>query len=1014
MHLYLYLYLYLFINLLVNQFYPEQSPGNSGTQRANLQQLNKLQELLTKWQDVFSVTEFDLGRTSLVEHRIDLEDEAPFKQRHHRIPPHLYDEVRQHIQEMLDSGVIRSSKSPFASPIVLVRKKDKSLRFCVDYRVLNLRTKKDSYSLPRFEECVDVLYGSKYFSCLDLKKGYYQMGVHEEHKERTAFTAGQLGFYEFNVMPFGLCNAPASFQRMMELCMGDRYLDSCLVFLDDVIVFSKSFDEHLTRLDNVLKKLHEAGLKLKPSKCQFMKTSVKYLGHVISKDGIKTDGDKIECLKNWPAPTNVDQVRSFLGFAGYYRRFVKGYSRIVKPMTDLLAGAELKKKKSGKRKLVNKQQWRWKEDEENSFKEIIKKLCEAPVLAYADFTQPFELRTDASGCGIGAVLYQQQEGQQRVIAYASRGLTKAEKNYPVHKLEFLALKWAVSKKFHDYLYGAEFIVKTDNNPLTYIQTTAKLDATSQRWQSELANYDFKLVYLSGKENVEADALSRLPALQANIIGVDKDMSYSVCPNEQALQLQKQDKCISVVIKLLSDGNRPGSTDLPEVRSYSRYWKDLEVQDGVLYHVKSTDDCKYLQLAIPPDERQGILERLHNDMGHLGRDRTLELLQQRCFWPGLYTSVENWIKDCDRCVRRKTLPQRAPLVSIHSHYPLQLVCMDYLSLEPSSGYENILVMVDHYTKFAVAIPTRNQTAKTTARVIYNSFIVHYGLPTRLHSDQGANFESKIIRELCVLLSINRSHTTPYHPIGDGITERLNRTILSMLGTLVEEKKSKWKECLPGLIHSYNSTRHDSTGYSPYFLMFARHPRLPVDLVLGHVLPNITTPFYTEYVKEAKTRLTEANIIVQKTNNEARAQQKVYYDRRVRGATVNVGDTVLVRRFQDVQGKLADPWELEVFKVTSKRDELPVFCVQGVESGKKKTVHRNLLLPVGCTTDPVPDYHSDMESSNGSSLSDVDVTDDETIPLRRSTRKCKEPDRLGVKEHIVIPGYKDYNDEDIIFV
>ena len=977
----------------------------------NLVQLNQLQELLTKWQSVFSMTEFDLGKTDLIEHRIELQDEAPFKQRHHRIPPHLYDEVRKHIQEMLDAGVIRSSKSPFASPVVLVRKKDKSLRFCIDYRFLNARTKKDSYALPRFEECVDVLHGSQYFSCLDLKKGYYQVGVHEQHKERTAFTAGQLGFYEFNVLPMGLCNAPASFQRMMEMCMGERYLDSCLVFLDDVIVFSKSFEEHLTRLDGVLQKLHEAGLKLKPSKCQFMKTSVNYLGHIISKDGIKTDDKKIECLKKWPVPTSVDQVRSFLGFTGYYRRFVKGYSKIVKPLTDLLAGAELKTKKSGKRKMVHKQKWKWSITEQAAFTDIITKLCEAPVLAYADFTQPFELRTDASGSGLGAVLYQVQDGKQCVIAYASRGLTKAEKNYPVHKLEFLALKWAVSKKFHDYLYGAEFIVKTDNNPLTYVQSTAKLDAASQRWQSELANYDFKIVYLSGKENIEADALSRLPALQANLIGTDKDtMSYNVCVNEQALQLQEKDYSISVVIDLLRQGKKPTSTDSSEVRSYSRDWKKLEVHDNVLYHVKSTDGCNFLQLVIPTDVRTEILDSIHNDMGHLGRDRTLDLLQQRCFWPGLYTSVDTWIKKCDRCIRRKTLPQRAPLVSIESHYPLQLVCMDYLSLERSSGgYENILVMVDHYSKFAVAIPTRNQTAKTTARVIFNSFIVHYGLPTRLHSDQGTNFESKIIKELCVLLSIDRSHTTPYHPIGDGITERLNRTILNMMGTLVEERKAKWKDYLPKLIHCYNSTKHDSTGYSPYYLMFGRHPRLSVDIMLGNVLPNVSTPFYTEFAKETKSNLTEASIIVNKNNQDARDQQKHYYDRSVRGSTVKVGDTVLVRRFQDVKGKLSDPWELEVFKVVSQRSDLPVFTVEGVKSGKKKTLHRNLLLPVGCTTE----VEEDLESSSDES-SYEQVSSCEDVPIRRSNRECKPPDRLGINKQLVVPGYGGYNDEDIIFV
>ena len=291
---------------------------------------------------MFSTGDTDLGRTNRVEHQINLSDPIPFKERHHRIPPHLYDEVKRHIQDMLEADVIRESVSPFASPVVLVRKKDGKLRFCVDYRKLNSRTIKDSHPLPRIDETLDSLAGAKYFSSLDLKAGYWQVEVAEADKAKTAFTAGPLGFYEFNVMPFGLVNAPATFQRLMQATLGDLHLNQCLLYLDDIIVFSKTFDDHLTNLERVFQRLKDANLKLKPSKCSFLHQEVKYLGHLVSRDGIRPDPDKISALMKWPAPTSVKEVRQFLGFAGFYRKFVKDFAKVARPLHDLTKGVDLR------------------------------------------------------------------------------------------------------------------------------------------------------------------------------------------------------------------------------------------------------------------------------------------------------------------------------------------------------------------------------------------------------------------------------------------------------------------------------------------------------------------------------------------------------------------------------------------------------------------------------------------------------------------------------------------------
>ncbi len=288
----------------------------------------QVKSLLLKWKHVFAESDLDLGWTKTVQHEINLIDTQPVKERCRRIPPNMYQEVRQHLQEMLDCNVIQASEFPFTSLVVLVRKKDGSLRFCTYYQKLNHRTIKDTHSLPRIEECLDALSGACWFSSLDLKASYWQVEVKDTDKPKTAFSVGPLGLCQFNCMPFGITNAPATFQQLMETCMGDLHLTQCLFYLDDIIVYS-SFQEHLERLENVLARLVENGLKLRPSKCHFFQGSVRYIGHVISKEGLHTDPDKVESVKDWPIPENVKALRSFLGFTGLYRRFVKDYSKCL-------------------------------------------------------------------------------------------------------------------------------------------------------------------------------------------------------------------------------------------------------------------------------------------------------------------------------------------------------------------------------------------------------------------------------------------------------------------------------------------------------------------------------------------------------------------------------------------------------------------------------------------------------------------------------------------------------------
>ena len=526
--------------------------------------------------------------------------------------------------------------------MVLVRKKDGSLRFCIDLRKLNSRTIKDAYGLPRIEETLDCLEGSIIFTSLDLKSGYWQVEMDEASKPLTAFTVGPLRFYECKRK-----NAPATFQRLMKSCLGDLHLNWCIIYLDYVIVFSKTPKDHIERLHGVFHKLFMAGLKLKPRKCEFFKSKIAYLGHIVSAKGIETDPKKVEAVKNWTIPKTFTDVRSFLGFTNYYRRFIKDYAKVARLLNILISGENTAKKK----KLVE-----WDEQCQKAF-DALKDLCTSTlILAYADYKKEFQLHTDACEKGLGGVLYQKDEnGLQRVIAYASRSLSHTERNYPAHKLEFLALKWAVTDRFHEYLYGGKFDVFTDNNPLTYILTSAKLDACGQRWVASLANYDFRLFYKTGRSNVEADALSQIPTnsyheLESPVVktilkscqeydwtdfnGNPKEVVCKTSQvvegritNEQWKTEQSNDDTIGQILQVLKNKESPNTLTTELAKQMYRYRNKLILRHGLLYRkyydINQKEDR--IQFVLPKKYHVQALEACHDNVGHLGIERTWSLL-----------------------------------------------------------------------------------------------------------------------------------------------------------------------------------------------------------------------------------------------------------------------------------------------------------------------------------------------------------------------------------------------------
>ena len=934
----------------------------------------QLKALLEEYSDIFASSSLDLGHTSIVRHEIDTGTAQPIKQAPYRVSQSQKSDIERHISDMLEQNIIEESASPWSSPVVLVKKKDGTSRFCVDYRKLNAVTRKDSFPLPRIDDAIDSLRGAKYFTTLDMQSGYHQVAMHPNSKEKTAFIS-HAGLYHFHVLSFGLTNAPPQFQRLMSRVLLGLEWKICLVYIDDVIVFSSTFEEHIHRLRLVFDRFRQANLKLKPAKCHFAQASVNYLGFIVSSKGVLPDPAKLAAVDSFPVPKSVKEVRSFLGLCNYYRRFVEKFASIASPLNRLT------------RKDVS---FVWTPECEEAFVELKRRLCSPPILAYPDFHQPFHLYTDASQSAIGYVLGQVIDGKEVVIAYGGRELNSAETRYSTTEREALAVVEGI-KKYQPYLTGQKFFVHTDHGSLSWLMRVKDPTGRLARWALRLQQHDFDIIHRSGASNGNADALSRRPYAAAadSSSKSSSDAAYPVaaldppCPQPSTLStLQRQDPELYAIIAYLESATLPieDSHARSILLSIDSFYLN---EDGILFHLwtpgKRHVKSLVSQVVIPASLRHEILVACHDDptAGHLGIFKTYEKVRSRYYWNGMYKDIEHWCKSCIDCAMKK-IPRgkhKAPLLPIPVDGAFDRVAMDILGPFPVShdGNRYIIVFSDYYTRWPEAFALPSVEAPRLAELIVNEIVARHGAPRTLLSDRGPNFLASIVKEVSKIMNIRRTHTTAYHPQTDGLVERFNGTLAEGLSMYVSTHQKDWDRHLPMILFAYRVSPSATTGESPFYLLYGREPRLPIDTALLLPDDNLSSSVW-ELRARIVRNLEEAEQIIKSNTELAQQRMKSHYDQRSAEAPYDIGAKVWVYTPKTRKGlskKLTHHYH-GPYRIVSKLSPVH-FKLRTLDNRPVSVpVHANRLKPCYDATDrPIVPPASEIDDLH---LKDVDLPEE----------------------------------------
>lgn len=802
-----------------------------------------------------------LGCTTMVEHKI-VANSTPIKSRYYPVSPIIQKEIDKELNRMLELGIIEESNSPWSSPIVMVRKKSGEYRLCIDFRKLNSVTIKDSYPLPYISHTLDKLKNARYLSTLDIKSAYWQIPLAEESKQYTAFTAPGRGLFQFKRLPFGLHNGPATFQRAMDRVIGHDLEPNVFVYLDDVIVVTDSFDKHLTILGTVLQRLQQAGFTLNREKCQFCVPELRYLGYVVNGRGLSVDPDKVRAILEIPPPKTTKEVRRIVGMASWYRRFIPNFSTLLAPLTALL-------KKNAK--II------WTDKCEKTFQELKERLSTAPILNCPDYDHdyPFYVQTDASDYGLGAVLTQTTDTGERVICYLSRSLNKAERNYSATEKECLAVLWAI-EKLRPYLEAIPFTVITDHHSLQWLHNLKDPTGRLARWAIRLQQFDYNIIHRKGKDHIVPDVLSRtVPVVNSVNIESKPPPVYT-------------DKWYNNLYQSVS--------------RHPQNFANFKIHDNKLYRYSLSNnpllDEQNWKLVVPKELRKDIMHTAHAGSlaGHTGTAKTFYRVARDYYWPYMKHDIIHYVQRCPICLAIKTetkKPAGEMSSNIVPEKPWQFISSDLFGPLPrtTKGNNYVLAIVDSLTKFILLFPLRKATAQEISKTIENNVFLVFGVPQGIRIDNGSQFRSKEFRKLADDYKVRLSFNPVYHPQANQ-TERANRTLKTMMRAVILGKcqgnQRKWDEELQKIGCAMRNSRHDTTGYTPYFLNFGREITLSGE---QYNRPGDDSGIMSPM--EKATALSKIFEIVRKNIRKTNAVNKRNYDLRHRPRSFEVGDMVWKR-------------------------------------------------------------------------------------------------------------------------
>ena len=888
-------------------------------------------------------------------HVIETKNDRPNKDKFRPTPVKWRHSVEEQIKEMEQNGIIRESKSPYSSNLLLVDKKDGSKRFCVDYRTLNQNTVKDTYDLPNVADILDRIHGCKFFTQLDLASGYWGVPMSPRDIAKSAFTS-HMGKWEFLRMPFGMCNSQATFQRAMDKLVRmvrTKGHDGVEAYVDNLLVFSKTYEEHVATLRELFKVLMEANISLRMDKCEFAKTEMEFLGFIINGSTVRPTPENVNKVSQFPVPKTRKQLQRFLGVVNFNLKFIEDYATVAKPLRELTS---------------SRVKWHWTEEHQQAFEKVKKCLKNAPSLHLADFNEPFHIETDASNTAVGGVLFQMDEKKGRLtLAYFSKPLGKTEQGWTVTEKEMWAII-AASRKWRNYC-AEEVIFYTDHLPLKYIRKQKDPRGKIARWIMELENLNYKVQYIPGKQNYEADYLSRITtdSNDAKEDDIDElpEAVYFVnsLPSLQVIaEGQRKDCHIADAMEQLSQENAV------KKGSYRDY-RNLTLMDGVLF--------KAGRILVPKSLTQDVIREYHGQY-HSGSENTILMLSERFYWRGMKREIQEFVASCRTCSQCKDAKKARSKMQI----PEPVTCRARLQIDiacmplSNKGNAYFLQMIDADTKFAATIALPDQKAQRIKDACWSKWFPYFAIPEELLSDQGPNVDGKIIRDLCKKLGIKKMHSSPYHPEGNGSTERSIGSVKSILRAMIQSRGTSvhdWDILLNEATLAYNTRINKSTGFSPFKSMFGIEGVLPIDRVTD-IIPKR---------EQVDPELVRRNAALNKKDSQKSYKEK--RDEKANAEKFVVGEKVLLKRKFGKYPKMNVRWKTDHDgePYTIARTVGPVNYAIVNYQGVEKVYNREMLCKAGTSREAsfIAIGAEEEDSNNTARVTTVEVKTKE--PLNNSS-------------------------------